>query len=74
MNQIHKKFSNEQVKEMLDKYEGGVFKRQIIEQLLGIGQSQFFNLLKEYRDDRIKFSIDYIRRANTNEIDDDIED
>jgi hypothetical protein len=35
MSQIHKKFSNEQVKELLDKYEGGVFKRQIIGQLLG---------------------------------------
>jgi hypothetical protein len=38
MRQIRKKFSNGQAKEVLDRYEEGIFKRQIIEQLLGIGR------------------------------------
>ena len=46
MKQIHKKFSNEQVKAILEKYEKSIFKRQITERLLGIKLSQFFNLLR----------------------------
>jgi hypothetical protein len=45
MGQIHKKFSSTQVKELLDKHEQGIFKKEIIEKLLGIGRSHFFNLL-----------------------------
>ena len=67
MRKIHKKFSSEQVKEVLDKYEKSIFKKQITEQLLGIKLSQFFNLLKGYRNDKAKFSIDYRRSTNTNE-------
>jgi hypothetical protein len=35
---------------------------------LGIGRSQFFNLLKKYRDSHDNFSIAYKRKINTNEL------
>jgi hypothetical protein len=74
MGQIHKKFNSAQVKELLDKYEQSIFKREIIEKLLGIGRSHFFNLLKEYRNNREKFSIDYKRSSNPNELESNYDD
>jgi hypothetical protein len=44
MRQIRKKFSNEQIKEALDRCEEGIFKRQIIEQLLDIGRHWSLNI------------------------------
>jgi len=46
MTQIHKKFSSEQVKEILGKYEKGLLAREAVEELLEIKRSRFFYLLK----------------------------
>jgi hypothetical protein len=66
MAQIHKKFSSEQVKEILCKYERGLLTRVAVEGFLEIRRSRFFDLLKRYRGDKESFNIDYNRVVNTN--------
>jgi len=67
MKQLHKRFSSEQVKELLNKYEQGNVERQLIEEMLGIAKAQFFRLLKKFREDE-NFSIDYQRQAVNRQI------
>ena len=49
-NQIHKKFTDEQVKNLTNRYVKGEIRREDIERLLGIAKSRFFILLKKYRE------------------------
>ena len=61
MEQIHKKFTSEQVKFLLKGYCEGTLKRPIIEEVLEINRSRFFELLSKYRRDHDDFSIAYQR-------------
>ena len=63
MTQIHKQFSSEQVKVLLQAYEAGHLSRDEIERTLGIGKTRFFSLLRQYREDRESFSIQYERTS-----------
>jgi len=63
MTQIHKQFKNEQVKVLLQAYEAGHLSRDEIERTLGIGKTRFFALLKQYREAREHFSIEYERTS-----------
>lgn len=63
MTQIHKQFSSEQVKVLLQAYEAGHLSRDEIERTLGIGKTRFFTLLRHYRDDPESFSIQYERTS-----------
>jgi hypothetical protein len=63
MTQIHKQFSSEQVKVLLQAYEAGHLSREEIERTLGIGKTRFFSLLKQYRQDPEIFSICYARTS-----------
>lgn len=65
---IHKRFSNEQVKDLMKRYEAGEVSRANIETILGIGETRFFALLKAYRADPETFSIGYHRRNPTRTI------
>lgn len=49
MAQLHKKFSDEQIKVILRNYCSGHISRAAVEELLGIGKSRFFILLNKYR-------------------------
>ena len=49
MSQIHKRFTDEQVKVLLHGYCQGLLVRSEIQDLLGIGNKRFFALLKKYR-------------------------
>ena len=73
MKQLHKKFTDEQVKELLSKYADSGIARKYIQDILGIGKTQFFNLLKDYRKDPKKFSIEYKRKRVPNKISQQIE-
>lgn len=66
MKQLHKRFSKEQVKELLDKYENNDVKSKIICAMLNIERAQFFRLLKRYRQDKENFAISY-KRATINQ-------
>ena len=61
MEQIHKRFTSEQVKYLLKAYCEGTLERPTIEELLEINRSRFFELLSRYRCDRDGFSIAYQR-------------
>jgi hypothetical protein len=63
MDQLHKRFSVEQVKLLLQRYTEGELSRTEIEEVLGLGKTRFFALLKAYRQAPEGFSIDYERRT-----------
>ena len=63
MDQLHKRFSVEQVKLLLQRYTEGELSRAELKEVLGLGKTRFFALLKEYRHDPKTFSIDYERRT-----------
>jgi len=63
MDQVHKRLTTEQVKVLLKGYCRGLLDRSAIEEVLGVGRSRLFGLLKEYRHDPDGFSIGYERRS-----------
>lgn len=68
MAQLHKKFTDSQVKEMLERYLNNEIERPYIQQILGVGKTRFFSLLKSYQADRAGFSIQYRRQTKTRSI------
>jgi len=61
MVQVHKKFTDEQVKNLLERYLKHEIERKYIQEILGIGKVRFFALLKQYRKNPQCFSIKYQR-------------
>ena len=61
MEQIHRRFTSEQVKVLLHGYCQGMIRRAEVEEILGINKTRFFALLKQYRQDPQSFSIAYER-------------
>ena len=66
--QLHKKFVDGQVKSLLERYLSGEVEIVYILEVLGIGRSRFFELLKEYRNNPGGFSIAYGRKEATRKI------
>ncbi len=62
MAQLHKKFTDAQVKELFDRYSKGEIPRRYIQEVLGIKVRRFFALLGQYRENPDRFSIQYRRR------------
>ena len=65
MDQIHKRFTAEQVKVLLRGYCQGILDRPAIEETLRISKSRFFILLREYRHNPDEFSLTYQRETRT---------
>ena len=65
MNQLHKRFTAEQVKVLLMGYCQGILDRPAIEETLGISKSTFFVLLREYRHNSDEFTLAYHRKTPT---------
>ena len=63
MAQLHKRFSDEQVRLVFKKYQDGQLSRESIQDSLRIGKSRFFTLLKQYRKDPTKMSVGYHRES-----------
>jgi hypothetical protein len=59
MDQIHERFTAEQVKVLLKGYCQGILDRPAVEETLGISRSAFFLLLKQYRHNPDEFSLSY---------------
>ena len=72
MEQMHRRFSVEQVRVLLGQYVDGKLDRATVQETLGIGRSRFFSLLKHYRNDPSGFSIAY-QRASQHRLDPDVE-
>jgi hypothetical protein len=73
MAQLHKRFTDQQVKELMQRYSKKELKREHIQQMLQIKRRQFFKLFKEYSQSPETFSIQYKRSAATRTIDPKIE-
>lgn len=67
--QIHKKFTNNQVKELLQKYINKEIERKYLQEILGIGKSRFFELLQDFKRNSQEFSVEYNRSKSTRSID-----
>lgn len=73
MAQLHKNFTDEQVKDLMQRYIKKELKRGHIQQMLKIGKTRFFALVQNYRDNPAGFSIQYSRKIKTRNIDPAIE-
>ena len=73
MEQLHKEFTDTQVKELFERYAKRESKIQYVLEILGIKRSRFFVLLKHYRECPSRFSIQYGRKAKTRKISESIE-
>jgi hypothetical protein len=62
-SQIHRRFTDEQVKVLVQGYRQGQLARIDLQDLLGIGKSRFFALLRAYRQDPEGFTFAYWRSA-----------
>jgi transposase InsO family protein len=72
--QIHKKFSSEQIKTLIESYLNKKINLPYILSILGIGRSRFFEILKRYRQNPNAFSIEYARDSPNRRISDEVED
>ncbi len=72
-NQLHKNFTDDQVKSLFEKYSKKEIKLNYILQILHIKRSRFFELLTRYRKDPDNFSIQYKRNISNYRIDREIE-
>ena len=70
--QIHTKFTDGQVKELLQKYVNGEVERKYIQEILGVKKAMFFRVLKSYRNNPNEFSVGYKRSSSTRSIDPEI--
>jgi hypothetical protein len=63
MSHVHRRFTDEQVKVLLQGYCQGQLRQPDVQELLGVGRSRFFDLLKTYRQDPQGFSLAYERSS-----------
>lgn len=73
MAQLHRKFTDEQVKELIEKYLRKEVGRNYLQEILGINKTRFFALVKLYRDNPLAFSIQYERNGRTRAIPEGVE-
>lgn len=64
MTQVHKKFTDGQVKVLLKGYGQKLMSRAEVQGMLGIGKTRFFALLKAYRKSPEDFSVAYERQSS----------
>jgi len=73
MAQIHKRFTDDVVKDLLKKYSAKGVEIGYILQILRIKRARFFRLLKAYKKDPNGFSIQYRRKKRTRGISEKVE-
>jgi len=73
MAQLHKNFTCKQVGDLIVRYLDKEIERKYIQEILGIGKTRFFALVKKYRKDPESFSIEYRRKKATRKIPEEVE-
>lgn len=73
MKQLHKKFNDCQVKDLMTRYLKKKIERKDLQKVLGIKKTRFFALIKRFKDDPENFSVSYFRSTLTHTISKDIE-
>ncbi len=63
MSQVHKRFTSDQVKELLERYLGNEIDRKHVQGILNVKERRFFDLVKRYRENPQHFSIQYQRTS-----------
>src|SRR5512139_27096 len=61
MSQLHKHFTSDQVKELLERYLHNEIERKHLQEILGIKERMFFSLMRQYRGNPHHFTIQYHR-------------
>jgi hypothetical protein len=74
MEQLHKRFTDSQVKELIERYLREEIERDYIQEILGIGKTRFFALIHAYRHNPHEFSVQYQRKSKTRTIPQAVED
>lgn len=64
MSQLHKRFTDEQIKLLFQSYCQGKISRADLQEMMGVGKSRFFVLLKAYRSNPDHFTIAYNRKTH----------
>lgn len=73
MDQLHKRFTTDQIKALLKGFCRGTLDRSAIEETLGISKTRFFALLRQYRHDPDQFALTY-RRTSPGRLDASVEE
>jgi hypothetical protein len=73
MSQLHKRFTSDQVKELLERYLKNEVERKYIQEILAISRRRFFVLLKQYKENPQRFTIQYRRTTPPRTISPEIE-
>lgn len=68
MKQLHKKFNDCQVKDLIARYLKRKVEREEIQKVLDIKKTRFFALIKRFKDDPENFSVSYFRSTPTRTI------
>lgn len=68
-SQLHKRFSDDQIKAILEKYMDKEISAKEAIRHLDIGRTRFYQLMPIYQDDPKGFSLKYVRTAPTHRID-----
>lgn len=68
MAQIHKRFTDEQIKDLMERYIHKEVPRKYLLEVFGIRKSRFAVLLKQYKNNPQKFTIQYARKGKTRAI------
>lgn len=68
MTQIHKKFTDSQVKELMEHYLKKEIKRSYLQEILGVKRRRLCALVKQYRQNPEGFSIQYHRKKKSRSI------
>ena len=63
--QLHKRFADEQIKSLFERYLSKEIELKYLLEILGIKRRRFFELLKEYQNDPDSFSVSYHRKRVT---------
>jgi len=73
MKQLHKKFTDDQIKELITRYLKKRMARKYTQEILGIKKTKFFAWVKQLKADPENFSIMYSRKIPTRKFLKDIE-
>src|SRR5512147_1952158 len=63
MSQLHKRFTSDQVKKLLERYLQNEIERKHLQEILGIKERRFFALVRQHRKDPRHFTIQYHRTS-----------
>lgn len=72
--QMHKRRTNDQVKMILERYIKKELSSEQAMDLLELKRSQFFELVKRFKENKESFSIEYSRTGKTRRINEEVED